>query len=177
MEDQTALLMWFFGVSVLISTLLYGIARAGRDMRRFGDRQRVNHDLYRFIVTILTAIALYLLGRDPWVHGMLFQALPWPDGVLLFAVTALPTLLLCWLAGRWYVGYAGMVIVQAFLLAQLERQTPGLLHGEWASLWGQHALFDAAGVVLYAVSASWQKKDVPTRHMGDEEEKSICTGS
>ncbi|MGB8954505.1 MAG: hypothetical protein WCC10_03975 [Tumebacillaceae bacterium] len=131
--------------SALIVLFLLGLALQGRNVRRFRDRQRVNQDLYRFVVLILASLAIYLVGHDL----ILLRFLPLTDGALLFATTALPTLVLSLIAARWYLGYAAAVLVQAFIL--LHVLAAGQVQGDWLPLLLQNALCDLAGVLLYGL--------------------------
>lgn len=143
--DKLSLLFAMALGSALIALALVGLALRGRNMRRFGDRQKVNQDLLRFLVLILMSLAMYVAGQDL----MLLRVLPLTDGALLFATTALPTLVLCLVAGRWYLGVPAVLLVQAFLLLRL--QAAGAVQGEWMALVVQNALCDLPGVLLYAL--------------------------
>ena len=137
--------------SALIVLFLLGLALRGRNIKRFRDRQRLNEDLYRFVVLIVTSLAMYAAGHDL----MLLRLLPLNDGALLFATTALPALVLSLIAGRWYLGYAAAVLVQAFIL--LHVQAMGEVQGDWLPLFLQNALCDLAGMLLYALVVSMAK--------------------
>ena len=45
--------------SALIVLFLLGLALRGRNIKRFRDRQRLNEDLYRFVVLIVTSLAMF----------------------------------------------------------------------------------------------------------------------
>lgn len=134
--------------SCLITASLYAVARRGRNLQKFRDRHRLRDDLYRFIVTIVTSLALYLLG----VHLGPDALLPLPSGVLLFLTTALPTWLLCLLSGRWYLGYTAALLVETFLLMHLQNGHSAALHSPLSLLLLQNGLFNLGGLLLYRLS-------------------------
>jgi hypothetical protein len=145
MTESELLLLQFFAASILASVLLLLLARRGRNLRRFTDRQHFHLDLYRFIVTIVTALAIYLIGRDIDI----LRRLNLPDALLLFGTTALPTMLICSLSGRWYLGYGTTLLVQGMILYTLSVEHPGFLTSPLAALLWQHAVCDLIGLTLY----------------------------
>lgn len=165
MNSKWLIFSFMFLLVSLIAACLFAIARNGRDTRRFRERQQLRDDLYRFTVTIVCSMALYLLGRD--LH--LLRILPLPDGVLLFVTTALPTWLLCSLSGRWYLGCTATLIVQGLILLQIQTKYVETLHSTFIALLLQNALFDLAGLGLYAwMKALWRKTAAETeqaRHL------------
>jgi hypothetical protein len=135
MEQKLLVLAYLTGCSSLGGAALYALARRGRNLKRFSERQRLYTDLHRFSVTIVTAFALYLLGtRVP-----LWQLLPFPDAIPLFATTVIPALLLCLLSARWYLGFPAALLVQWFVLT----------HSNLSHHFLQNALLSLAGLALY----------------------------
>lgn len=132
-----------------VATFLYGIAKRGRNLKRFGDRQQLYLDLHRFSVTIVTAFAFYLLST----RASFWELFPLPDTLLLFATTALPTLLLCLLSARWFLGYPASLLVQWSVLAY-DGQTYFFLPA---------ALLSLAGLVLYLLIQLIHRRNVQTR--------------
>lgn len=145
MEKISVLLMLVIS-STLCGLLLYRLARHGRNLQKFKERQLLRQDLHRFTVAILVAFAWYLVGIDLTVWRML----PLPDTVVLLLVTAVPTFLLCALYGRWYLGYGTALITQAFILWH-HGSGGDTFQGSTSVLWGWQALLDLVGVVLWLV--------------------------
>ncbi|TCP55897.1 hypothetical protein EV586_103556 [Tumebacillus sp. BK434] len=136
MAEKLFLLLLLTGASLLIGAVLYSLARHGRNLRRFRERQVFYTDLHRFAVLIVTAFALYLFETRIPLWSTLSGV---PDAIPLFASTALPALLLCLLAGRWYLGFPAALLVEWCVL-QSGGQTQYFL---------QNATLSLAGLLLY----------------------------
>lgn len=135
MAEKLYILLLLTGAALLIGAVLYSLAKHGRNLKRFRERQHFYTDLHRFAVTIVTAFALYLL----YTRVPLWALLPLPDAVPLFATTVLPALLLCLLSGRWYLGFPAALLVEWFTLSA----------GDQTRFFLQNASLSLGGVVLY----------------------------
>ncbi|PWK12995.1 hypothetical protein [Tumebacillus permanentifrigoris] len=154
MGDRGWWLLGFLLLSCAVSAVLVLLAATGRDLRKYGGRQRFYEDLYRFTVMILTGLAMYLLGSTPGV----WQAVPLPESVVLFAMTALPTWVLCAVSKRWYLGWCAAAVMQGFVVQALIQM--GGVHGDVSALWWPQVVCDLGGVVLYAMQSGKQQVKV-----------------
>jgi hypothetical protein len=151
MAEKWEWLLGFLALSIAISAGLVWLAARGRDLRKYGGRQRFYEDLYRFTVMILTSLAMYLLGSTP----ALWQAVPLPESVLLFVMTALPTWALCAVSKRWYLGWGAAAVMQGFVVQALVGL--GGVHGDVSGLWWPQVVCDLGGVTLYAMQSGTRK--------------------
>ncbi|ASS76558.1 hypothetical protein CIG75_17375 [Tumebacillus algifaecis] len=135
MIEKLFILIVLLGSSLLTAAVLYGLAKRGRNLSRFRERQQFYSDLHRFSVTIVTTFALYLL----YTRVPLWAILPLPDAIPLFATTVFPMLALCLLAGRWYVGCTAALLLQWFVLAVNDQ----------AHFFLQNAVLSLIGLGLY----------------------------
>ncbi|ARU61402.1 hypothetical protein CBW65_10605 [Tumebacillus avium] len=137
MAEKLLILLLITGAALLVGAVLYSLAKHGRNLKRFRERQHFYTDLHRFAVTIVTAFALYLL----YTRVPLWTLLPVPDAVPLFATTVLPALLLCLLSGRWYLGFPAALLVEWFTLSS----------GDQTRFFLQNAALSLGGLVLYLI--------------------------
>ncbi|KEO81631.1 hypothetical protein EL26_19850 [Tumebacillus flagellatus] len=145
-------LLRFLLFSCLLSAFLVWLAARGRNLRKYGGRQRFYRDLYRFTVTICTALAIYLIGITPGI----WHTLQLPESTMLFAVTALPTWLLSAVSGRWYLGLGAAAVLQGFVVQALIG-TGGVHGSSVTQLWWPQVFCDLGGVVLYAMQTGKRK--------------------
>ncbi|MCX7571060.1 hypothetical protein OS242_14005 [Tumebacillus sp. DT12] len=143
--DKLTTLFALLGGSLLAAAPLWWLARRGRNLDKLRQRRAFYDDLYRFTVTVCASFGLYLLA----VHTL--PAPDLPDGLLLFLTTALPACLLALLSGRWYVGYAAVLLVQAFALHRLDGQGQIAFHEHWLQAWWLCGGLDLAGLLLYGM--------------------------